>query len=331
MHIIYLMVTTKQSARSLVDGLSVAITEHLSTEQSSPFLFKKFLMLVMGLTLGITLPGLLWFAAVSLASITDVTAIWNTNAFFAYVIAVKLFNLKWEPRRLAAVVLATSGTLAVVYGGSRSSAPDEASTQEVTHQRILPSAPLLGDLLTLVASVCAGLYQVMYKKYAALPSDPEVAAEGQYTRLPDSEAPNSNSIHGLPPSDTLVPLPFGLHPNLLTSAIGLCTFVTLWIPIPVLHYLGVQPFSFPSDFTTVFAISGIALSGVIFNAGYMTLLGLWGPIITSVGNLLTIVLVFFSDILFGGGIETVTFWSLIGSGVIISAFAVLTYDMSAGR
>jgi len=57
------------------------------------------------------------------------------------------------------------------------------------------------------------------------------------------------------------------------------------------------------------------------------LLGVWGPIITSVGNLLTIVLVFLSDVLIGGAAESVTVWSLVGSGVIIAAFGVLAYDM----
>lgn len=56
---------------------------------------------------------------------------------------------------------------------------------------------------------------------------------------------------------------------------------------------------------------------------------MWGPIITSVGNLLTIVLVFFSDVIFGAGIQAVTGWSLVGCGAIIAAFGVLAYDMAS--
>jgi len=56
------------------------------------------------------------------------------------------------------------------------------------------------------------------------------------------------------------------------------------------------------------------------------LLGVWGPIITSVGNLLTIVLVLFADVLFGGG-AAITIWGLAGSGVIVAAFGILVYDM----
>ena len=57
------------------------------------------------------------------------------------------------------------------------------------------------------------------------------------------------------------------------------------------------------------------------------LLGIWGPVITSVGNLLTIVLVLVSDVLLGGATDVVTVWSLIGAGVIVAAFGVLAYDM----
>lgn len=57
------------------------------------------------------------------------------------------------------------------------------------------------------------------------------------------------------------------------------------------------------------------------------LLGVWGPVLVSVGNLLTIVLVLISDVLLGGATDTITVWSLMGAGVIVAAFSVLAYDM----
>lgn len=50
--------------------------------------------------------------------------------------------------------------------------------------------------------------------------------------------------------------------------------------------------------------------------------------ITSVGNLLTIVLVLLSDALMDGATDTITVWSLVGAGAIIAAFGVLAYDMT---
>ncbi|KAF9015142.1 hypothetical protein BDQ17DRAFT_1385929 [Cyathus striatus] len=330
LHLLYLTVTTKDSVTSLIKCLSIAITQHLAPRGSSEFPYSRFTRLIFALTFGLTCPALLWFAAISLASVSDVTAIWNTNAFFAYLISVKVFGLKWEPRRLVAVSLATLGVIAVVYGGSTTSHDHEPIQESISVNvvpKFQPSAPLVGNLLTLIASVGYGLYLVLYKIYAALPSDPELASDDLYERVfanDDYEDVAYDSLSSHTEETTVAP-PFGLHPNLLTSFIGLCTLVVLWIPLPILDYFEVEIFRLPADMTTVFAISGIVFTGVISNAGFMVLLGVWGPIIASVGSLLTIVLVFLSDIMFGSGY--VTIWSLAGSGVIVAAFAVLAYDM----
>lgn len=329
LHFAYLIATTNYSASELWRKLTIAITSHLSPHEhleSSSFPSLRFFSLTLGLTVGVTVPALLWFVAISLASVRDVTAIWNTNAFFAYIITVKLFNMKWEPRRLSAVFLATAGVLAVVYGGTtvEGNLSLEAS---VATPSIKFSAPLVGDLLTLVASVTYGFYQVLYKKYAALPSDP---SELIYHEVPREE-PAFDSPSETSPDDSTAPVPFGLYANLLTSVIGLLTLAVVWIFIPICHYLNVETFMLPANLTTWFVIAGITLGGVVFNSGLMVLLGLWGPIVTSVGNLLTIVLIFMTDLTFGAGPETLTPWSLVGCSVIVAAFSVLAYDMFSRR
>jgi len=329
-HLLYLLVTTGYSTRTILKGLSFAIKEHLSPlDTSRSFPRRKFLILILSLTVGITCPSLLWFASITLASISDVTAIWNTNAFFAYLFTVKIFKLKWESRKLIAVSLATLGTIVVLYGGSTSQV-DKSISVDKRALSMIPRAPLIGDLLTLMASVGYGLYQVLYKKYAALPSDPELASERHYVPIPIQEGTSSETSFESSELADAYPPPFGFHPNMLTSAMGLCTFIVLWVPIPIFHYLGIEPFLLPTDAITYLSIAGIALSGVVFNAGFMILLGVWGPIITSVGNLLTIVLVLFSDILLGRG-AVLTIWSLAGSGVIVAAFGILAYDMFNAR
>ncbi|KAJ7244779.1 hypothetical protein B0H12DRAFT_1128746 [Mycena haematopus] len=325
-HLLYLTLTTKYTTTALYNGLTIALADHLTpnrVSRSAPAKFPRFqfLGLILALTLGITYPALLWFMAITLASVSDVTAIWNTNAFFAYLMT---FRCKWEPRRFFAVSLATVGVLIVVYGGSTAQTNDSSSS---IAKRAGSVKPLVGDLLTLVASIGYALYQVLYKKYAALPSDPELVAEAEYEHLPSDESPDVQYEALDVPLDSVYPPPFGLHPNLLTSSIGLCTLCVLWIFIPVLHHTGVEPFLLPSNLTITFTIVGIALSGVIFNAGFMVLLGVWGPIITSVGNLLTIVLVFISDVIFGAGLDAITVGSVVGCSVIVAAFGVLAYDM----
>ena len=70
-------------------------------------------------------------------------------------------------------------------------------------------------------------------------------------------------------ADMVYPPPFGFHPNLLTSMLGFSTLVLLWIPIPFLHWSGAELFKLPPNFATFISIVGIALSGVVFNAGFM--------------------------------------------------------------
>ncbi len=53
--------------------------------------------------------------------------------------------------------------------------------------------------------------------------------------------------------------------------------------------------------------------------------------VTSVGNLLTIVFVFVADIVFGNAAQAITIWSVMGSGAIVTAFGILAFDMAKGR
>ncbi|OBZ79182.1 hypothetical protein A0H81_01091 [Grifola frondosa] len=280
LHFLYLLLFSKNSPRAIWAGLMFAMKRHLSPTDVSAYPQPKFptwrfVRLLLYLTVGMTVPSLLWFVAVSLAPVTDVTALWNTNAFFAYVFTVKLFQTKWESRRLAAVVVATTGALAVIYGGS-SAGVDKSSASNQPHSlkssEAGPSGPLLGDLLTLCASIMYAAYQVLYKIYAALPSDPELQTDDLYTSLATSPEDVLDADEGSPESSLLSntemvhPPPFGLHANLLTSAIGICTFAVLWIPLPILHVLNIEPFELPTSSLTMCVIAGIALTGVIFNA-----------------------------------------------------------------
>ncbi|KAI0296165.1 hypothetical protein BC826DRAFT_1005631 [Russula brevipes] len=334
-HLLYLILTTSASLESLLAGLSLAVKIHFApSDQShlvtlrSPFPYARFLRLVAFLAFGVTLPSVLWFASVSLSPLSDITAIWNTNAFFAYIITVRLFKLDWELRKILAVLIATFGVMAVVYGdAAQPNSPSGDSSH--TRETVKPKAPLVGDLLTLCASVGYGLYQVLYKRHAALSSDQEFEPASAYVPLADSDGLPASELgeSGMKVDDLAYPPPFGLHPNLLACGIGLMTFFTLWVMLPVLHYSGYERFHLPDKPLLILSIAGIATSGLVFNAGLLTLLGIWGPIVVSVGNLLTIVLVLLSDMTVGQGLDVITPWNLAGSFGIVVAFGILVYDM----
>jgi drug/metabolite transporter (DMT)-like permease len=226
-----------------------------------------------------------------LSRISDVTAIWNTNAFWAYLMNVRLHNAKVQMLKLSAVLLACVGVLFVVYGGqSASSGSALSSPSTPTNQNATRtsggSAPLIGDLLSLIASVGYAAYQVLYKRFVSLPSDPDESISAPIPPL----SPLSSTRAGYEPlltdDDALIlssqpsrthppaasdesTLPFGLYPNLLTSAIGVATFIALWPLLMVLHWSGAEKFTLPADARIWAGIAGIALGGVTFNAGYM--------------------------------------------------------------
>jgi hypothetical protein len=178
-----------------------------------------------------------------------------------------------------------------------------------------------------VASVLYGLYQVLYKKHAAFvpPANPEADTSARYAPLPDAEGAPILASCG---AGAAYPPPFGLFPNFLTSAVGLLTLVLLGLIVPLLSVTGAEPFRPVPDLRTGAAIAAIALGGMVFNAGFMILLGVWGPVVTSVGGLTTIVLMFASDAAFGAGLAGVTLWSAAGAAVIVASFGILVYDMA---
>jgi hypothetical protein len=165
--------------------------------------------------------------------------------------------------------------MAVVYGDAGQSELPEADQRKpfrYTSETVKPKAPLLGDLLTLCASFGYGLYQVLYKRHAALLPDQEFELGASYVPLPDSDGLPVGELgeNGKEVDDDLAyPPPCGLYPNLHACGIGLMTRVSFWIMLPILHYSGYERFRLPDSPTVVLSIAGMAGSGLVFNAGLL--------------------------------------------------------------
>lgn len=116
------------------------------------------------------------------------------------------------------------------------------------------------------------------------------------------------------------PLPFGLHANVMTAGIGLTTFTTFWIGIIIANQLGWETFELPHNLRTYVSIAMVVLCGIFFNAAFMILLSLWGPVLASVSCLMTTILVEIADVLLGHRLKWI---SMLGCALIGAGFAVL--------
>ncbi|WAQ83438.1 hypothetical protein PtA15_3A809 [Puccinia triticina] len=93
--------------------------------------------------------------------------------------------------------------------------------------------------------------------------------------------------------------------------LGLASLCLLWIPSPLLNWSGIERFEVVKDPAIAWMILGIIFVGVLFNAGFMILIGLWGPVLAvestlpcsphhhrqkhPLGNLCTLVLIAIVD------------------------------------
>jgi drug/metabolite transporter (DMT)-like permease len=109
-----------------------------------------------------------------------------------------------------------------------------------------PPHRMLGDLIMLIGAICLGFYEVIYKMSlpeghdtTEYPSRPALPLEG--TRRSSSLLLVRQEINH-PRSSSL---PLALHANFLTSLIGAATLLLFWIPIPLLHWTGLEEFELP--------------------------------------------------------------------------------------
>ncbi|CAG9992606.1 unnamed protein product [Clonostachys byssicola] len=131
---------------------------HRSASRHNPNPLRYIIRFTAIITSALTVAGLSWYIAVSLTTPSDLTAIYNCSAFFAYVFSVPLLH---EPLRLdksVAVLIAIAGVLVVAYGDSKGT---EAETGA--------GSRFLGNIIIGVGSVLYGLYEVLYKRFACPP------------------------------------------------------------------------------------------------------------------------------------------------------------------
>ncbi|GAA5832636.1 hypothetical protein JCM3766R1_004274 [Sporobolomyces carnicolor] len=152
-----------------------------------------------------------------------------------------------------------------------------------------------------------------------------------FTLTSSSSATSTKTLNPLALAKTPSPTLFLLYSNLITSMIGLFTFAFLWIPIPLLDLVGWEAWDGFPPRAAWGALVGIVGGGVLFNGCFMVLLSLWGPVVASVANLLTLILVALCDALFVPSAPPLTRSSLVGGVLIVMAFAGLIWGEYGAR
>ncbi|ORY68954.1 uncharacterized protein BCR38DRAFT_424856 [Pseudomassariella vexata] len=237
-------------------------------------------------TSALTVAGLSWYLAVNMTSPSDLTAIYNCSAFFAYAFSVPLLKEKLRLDKSLAVLIAIVGVLVVAYGDSKP--PAEGSEEPASAD----GTRFLGNMIIGVGSVLYGLYEVLYKRWACPPEG--VSAQ-----------------RGM------------IFANAFGSCIGFFTLTVLWIPLPLLHMLGWETFELPTGETALYLWLSVVMNAT-FAGSFLVLISLTSPVLSSVAALLTIFIVALADWALTG--EAISAAALFGGVMIIVAFLMLSWS-----
>lgn len=200
-----------------------------------------------------------------------------------------LLNDKLRFDKGLSVGLAIIGVLVVAYGDKDDSTPGPGKSNPGAEKGF--GTKLIGNIIIGIGSVAYGFYEVLYKRFAC---------------PPEGCSPGRGMIFA----------------NTFGSMVGLFTLTVLWIPLPILHFTGLERFEIPTGkAASLLAIS--TLSNAIFSGSFLVLMSLTSPVLSSVAALLTIFLVGLTDWLVTG--KPLSPAALGGCALIIVAFCMLSY------
>jgi drug/metabolite transporter (DMT)-like permease len=199
-------------------------------QQNSPV--RYMVKMTTFITCALTLAGGSWYVAVNQTTASDLTAIYNCSAFFAYAFSIPILHEKVRTSKVVAVAIAIAGVFIVAYGdvspakhGSKSGGGAGGDKAPPSHEA---ENRAFGNLVIGVGSVLYGFYEVLYKRLAC---------------PPEGASPNKGVVFA----------------NMFGSLIGLFTICVLWIPLPILHYTGWEEFALPrGEQASMMAISVLA-------------------------------------------------------------------------
>lgn len=286
---LYILRTTAQ----MVESQDLHLTTREAQKSPVAYILRKTAIV----TTALTVAGGSWYVAIDLTSTSDLTAIYNCSAFFAYAFSIPLLGDKLRPDKVFSVAVAIAGVLIIVYGDS-SPTKQGGKSGGVVGGGPAPDAGeearnrSLGNVIIGVGSVLYGLYEVLYKKLACPP-------EG------------TSPMRGM------------IFANTFGSLIGCFTLFVLWFPLPILHVTGLEKFELPHGEAAWMLFISV-LANATFSGSFLVLISLTSPVLSSVAALLTIFLVvivawFRTGVPLSGA-------AIIGGLCIVAAFCLLSWS-----
>lgn len=204
-----------RSTAQMVESRQLHLTNQDSQKSPASYMFRTTAII----TTALTIAGGSWYLSVNLTSASDLTAIYNCSAFFAYAFSVPLLKERLRLDKIISVAVAIVGVLVVAYGDSSPTKHGGQSGGAVGGKPEPKDMDLpyrtIGNVIIGVGSVLYGLYEVLYKRLACPPE-------------------------GISPSRVMT---FAIT---VGSLIGSFTLLVLWIPLPILHFTGLEPFRLPT-------------------------------------------------------------------------------------
>ncbi|KAF9584113.1 hypothetical protein BGW38_007533 [Lunasporangiospora selenospora] len=209
------------SASTLANTTAASKYSSSFTSREKKVLARHLFWVTLTMTILFMVPSYLWYTGVALTSMANLTAIYNTACFFAYLFSVLLLREKIVLNKVIAVFLSLLG-VGIIFLASRlhSNPPDDDNKAQVVGK-----SSIVGDTVALVCAALYGFEEVMYKKYASV------------------------KIHSV------------TFANTMTGLMGVLTLVFLWVPIPILHWAGYEIFELPkvNEFLSILMIAVLGL------------------------------------------------------------------------
>ncbi|KAI5287674.1 hypothetical protein KEM52_001473 [Ascosphaera acerosa] len=274
------------STAQMTQSRELRLSQRAQLVSPIPYLFRT----VATVTCALTVAGCSWYVAVDLTTPSDLTAIYNCSAFFAYAFSIPLLGDRLRVDKVFSVLVATVGVLIIAYAPAPDS--DSGSDSDSDTAGSDASNRALGNVVIGVGSVLYGLYEVLYKRLAC---PPEGTSAGRGV----------------------------IFANTVASLIGLFTLLFLWLPLPLLHWSGLEPFELP-DASTAVLLAISTLSNAVFSGSFLVLISLTSPVLSSVAALLTIFLVAVVDWVLHH--RPLGFASLLGGLLIVCAFLLMAWS-----